>query len=58
MKVCPGGIKIQAGALDQRIRATSEGSDSLWELNFGGGARKCIGRNISCKYLVILQEWC
>lgn len=23
--------------------------DSLWELNFGGGARKCIGRNISCK---------
>ena len=24
--------------------------DSLWELNFGGGARKCIGRNISCEY--------
>jgi hypothetical protein len=22
--------------------------DSLWELNFGGGARKCIGRHISC----------
>jgi cytochrome P450 len=23
--------------------------DALWELNFGGGARKCIGRWISCK---------
>lgn len=26
--------------------------DSLWELNFGGGARKCVGRNISCKCAV------
>lgn len=25
--------------------------DSVWELNFGGGARKCIGRNISCEFL-------
>lgn len=24
--------------------------DNLWELNFGGGSRKCIGRNISCEY--------
>lgn len=23
--------------------------DSAWELNFGGGARKCVGRHISCK---------
>lgn len=24
--------------------------DNAWELNFGAGARKCIGRNISCKH--------
>lgn len=23
--------------------------DNLWELNFGGGSRKCIGRHISCE---------
>ena len=38
----------------ERWIGTSEGQlramDNLWELNFGGGARKCIGRNISCKY--------
>jgi len=30
-----------------------KGMDSLWELNFGGGARKCIGRNISCKSMTL-----
>lgn len=28
--------------------------ENLWELNFGGGARKCIGRNISCEYKLVL----
>ncbi|KAK5092857.1 hypothetical protein LTR70_006037 [Exophiala xenobiotica] len=30
-------------ASEQQLKAM----DNLWELNFGGGARKCIGRNIS-----------
>lgn len=33
-------------ASDQQIKVM----DSLWELNFGYGARKCIGRNISCSW--------
>lgn len=27
--------------------------DALWELNFGGGARKCVGRHISCELSVL-----
>jgi cytochrome P450 len=32
-------------AFEQQTKAV----DALWELNFGGGARKCVGRWISCK---------
>lgn len=33
-------------ASDQHLRQM----DTAWELNFGNGARKCIGRNISCAW--------
>lgn len=31
---------------EQQLKAMN----NLWELNFGGGARKCIGRHISCRW--------
>ena len=39
-------------ASKERLKAM----DNLWELNFGGGARKCIGRNISCKLSTYVFE--
>lgn len=33
--------------------ASLRAMDNAWELNFGAGARKCTGRNISCKHCSI-----
>lgn len=49
--VFPDPTKFRPERWLEASEAQGKVMENLWELNFGGGSRKCIGRWISCMFL-------